>query len=79
MKPITLRPRLQLDDGDWKLIEDFCRRTKGNEDCSQGELTVTKLTNMLLQDVAYAIRRPGSWEGANMIQVLRSHGYGENL
>lgn len=30
---------------------------------------------MLMQDVAYAVRRPGSWEGANMIQVLMSHGY----
>jgi hypothetical protein len=75
----TFRPRLELDQQDWKLIEDFCKRTKGKVDCSRGELTVTKLANLLMQDVAYAIRRPGSWEGANMIQVLRSHGYGEEL
>jgi hypothetical protein len=30
---------------------------------------------MLLQDVALMMQRPGSWEGANMAQVMSSHGY----
>ena len=28
-----------------------------------------------MQDVALTISRPGSWEGANMRQVLTAHGY----
>lgn len=43
--------------------------------CSHGALDLEKLVRMLLQDVALAVHRPGSWEGANMRQVLASHGY----
>ena len=42
---------------------------------SHGKLTIEFFIVMLLEDVALAIRRPGSWEGANMIAVLTSHGY----
>jgi hypothetical protein len=42
---------------------------------SHGKLTVESLAEMLMEDVALAIRRPGSWEGANMSRVLESHGY----
>ena len=42
---------------------------------SHGELTLTRLTVMLLQDAALVVTRPGSWEGSNMAQVLHSHGY----
>jgi len=42
---------------------------------SHGELDVPKLVRMLLQDVAHAVHRPGSWEGANMRQLLAGHGY----
>jgi len=28
-----------------------------------------------MEDVALTISRPGSWEGANMQQVLAAHGY----
>lgn len=45
-------------------------------DCtSHGVLTLAGLAAMLLEDAALARRRPGSWEGANMLDVLRSHGY----
>lgn len=43
--------------------------------CSHGLLTIEQLAAMLLEDVALSVRRPGSWEGANMAQVLSSHGY----
>lgn len=33
------------------------------------------LVTMLLGDIALAQRRPGSWEGANMLTVLAAHGY----
>lgn len=42
---------------------------------SHGELTVAKLAAMLLEDAALARRRPGSWEGANMLDLLAAHGY----
>ena len=34
-----------------------------------------ELIDILKEDVVYALKRPGSWEGANMIDVLVSHGF----
>ncbi|MDQ7979153.1 hypothetical protein QYH69_18035 [Paraburkholderia sp. SARCC-3016] len=42
---------------------------------SHGELTPSKLLAMLAEDAGMVISRPGSWEGANLAQVLLSHGY----
>lgn len=42
---------------------------------SHGALTPTTLLAMLAEDAGLVISRPGSWEGANMVQVLSSHGY----
>lgn len=42
---------------------------------SHGPLTVAMLIAMLAEDVVLVVTRPGSWEGANMAQVLSSHGY----
>ena len=42
---------------------------------THGPLTVKTLLAMLAEDAALAITRPGSWEGANMVTVLESHGY----
>ena len=42
---------------------------------THGPLTVESLAEMLLQDVALAVRRPGCWEASNMSAVLASHGY----
>ena len=42
---------------------------------SHGLLTVKKLAAMLLEDAGMVISRPGSWEGANMADVLSGHGY----
>jgi hypothetical protein len=47
----------------------------GGEHNSHGTLTIKSLAEMLMQDVALAHRRPESWEGANMTDVLTSHGY----
>lgn len=49
--------------------------TQNTEDTSHDELTLEKLLDMLLEDVVLMYRRPGSWEGSNMAQVLRAHGY----
>jgi hypothetical protein len=42
---------------------------------THGPLTVPALVAMLAEDAAMVISRPGSWEGANMANVLSSHGY----
>lgn len=42
---------------------------------THGKLDVPRLLAMLAEDVAMTNTRPGSWEGANMQQVLDSHGY----
>jgi hypothetical protein len=33
------------------------------------------LLDTFKDDVVLAVERPGSWEGANMLQVLQSHGF----
>ena len=68
---------IEIDAEDAKLIKTFLAATKdvGIDASTHGPLDMKKLATMLLSDVALAVRRPGSWEGANMRQVLRSHGY----
>jgi hypothetical protein len=36
------------------------------------------LLETLKEDVILAVERPGSWEGANMLQVLQAHGFFNN-
>jgi hypothetical protein len=43
--------------------------------CTHGPLSVERLIVLLLEDVALAVRRPGSWEGAHMSELLAAHGY----
>ncbi|BBU33452.1 hypothetical protein BTHE68_71860 (plasmid) [Burkholderia sp. THE68] len=42
---------------------------------THGALDARALLAMLAEDAAMTHSRPGSWEGANMLQVLTSHGY----
>jgi len=42
---------------------------------THGRLDVPRLLRMLAEDAAMTNSRPGSWEGANLQQVLDSHGY----
>jgi hypothetical protein len=36
------------------------------------------LLDTLKEDVILAVERPGSWEGANMLQALSAHGFFNN-
>ncbi len=38
-------------------------------------LTAEELLETLKEDVVLAVERPGSWEGANMLEVLVCHGF----
>lgn len=69
---------VNLSNEDVELIGTFLQLhlRPGQEDLNtHGKLDMNMLATMLLEDVALAVRRPGSWEGANMGQVLTSHGY----
>jgi hypothetical protein len=54
-----------------------CNRAEEDREgaTTHGKLDVPKLLAMLAEDAAMTNTRPGSWEGANMQQVLDSHGY----
>lgn len=68
---------IEIHDEDAALIRELLELTQDIErhSCSHGPLTMKLLARMLLEDVALAVRRPGSWEGANMLRVLEAHGY----
>lgn len=70
-----MRLTIKLTAEDAALIDEFLEYTKASTFNSHGPLDRHLLAQLLLEDVALAMRRPGSWEGANMLQVLRSHGY----
>ena len=66
---------VEVSDDDVKLIQQLLDSFAEDEFNTHGKLDLPKLAGMLLADVGLAWRRPGSWEGANMHQVLSSHGY----
>jgi hypothetical protein len=70
-------PKFTVDvsEEDLKLIERGLLRMNQTDCNSHGALDLQRLAGMLMQDVALAVSRPGSWEGANMYQLLSSHGY----
>ena len=68
--------QIELGDHDALAIESLLETCSTDDRAtSHGELTIETLAAMLLEDCALAERRPGSWEGAGMIDVLRCHGY----
>ena len=70
-------PKFTVDvsEEDLKLIERGLLRMNHSDGNSHGPLDVQRLAAMLMQDVALAVRRPGSWEGDHMSQLLCAHGY----
>lgn len=58
-------------------VEAFIAATQDRTDLfsTHGPLDVATLLEMLLEDVGLMVSRPGSWEGANMANVMASHGY----
>ena len=66
---------VEISDADAKHIKRAIELANSSDANTHGTLDFETLARMLLEDVALAVRRPGSWEGANMAQVLASHGY----
>ena len=69
--------RIEIPDADAALIKEALLTAHSDEphSNSHGPLNLKLLARMLLEDVALAVQRPGSWEGANMLRVLECHGY----
>lgn len=70
-----MKIEIEISDKNAALIEEFMDENQSDEFNSHGPLDMIVLAEMLLEDVALTVSRPGSWEGSNMIQVLTSHGY----
>ena len=70
-----MKIEIEIPEESAALIEQFMDENQSIEANSHGPLDMIVLAEMLMEDVALAVRRPGSWEGSNMIQVLNSHGY----
>jgi len=70
-----MRIEIEISDENIALIEEFTVDNQSDEYSTHGPLDLTVLARMLMEDVALAVKRPGSWEGFNMIRVLESHGY----
>lgn len=70
-----MKIEIEIPDKQYALIEELMDENQSSEGNSHGPLDLFVLVEMLLEDVALTVSRPGSWEGANMRQVLTSHGY----
>jgi hypothetical protein len=70
-----MKIEIEISDQDAELIEEFLDENQSETGNTHGPLDMIILAEILMQDVALAVRRPGSWEGSNMSQVLYSHGY----
>jgi hypothetical protein len=66
---------IEISDADAMYISRLIDLVNLDDANTHGNLTFEMLGRVLFEDVALAMRRPGSWEGANMAQVLSSHGY----
>ncbi|CAA7619254.1 hypothetical protein [Magnetospirillum sp. UT-4] len=71
---------LQLDGTTAQLLDELAALcTEADQESgsftSHGPLTVESMLQMVIQDLAMVVSRPGSWEGANMARVFASHGY----
>ena len=64
-----MKIEIEIADDDAKTIQDFLDDIKG------GGLTVDKLAATLMEDVLFALRRPGSNKGWTMLKLLSFHGH----
>lgn len=76
MKKITITISESTFDSINSLVDQINININSEEGAnSHGKLTVKTAVEMIVEDLGLVESRPGSWEGANMAQVLSSHGY----
>lgn len=66
--------KIKLGAEQARLVNEFIEATRSDTNLN-GDLTIASLAEMLLDDVALVVRRPGCWEAAGMAGLLASHGY----
>jgi hypothetical protein len=66
---------VEISDDDAMYINRVIDMANMSNANTHGAMDTKKLVEMLLEDVAMTVRRPGCWEATNMAQVLSSHGY----
>lgn len=71
------RITIELPEDQAREIESWLKHTSDEPDVtsSHGRLDLNSFSRMLLEDAYWATKRPGSWEGDFMLQLLRGHGY----
>ena len=70
-----MKIEIKITHKDAALIQEFMDDNQTTKGGTHGPLTMTVLAAMLMRDVAMAMRRPLTWEGDHMSQVLIAHGY----
>ena len=74
-----MKIEIEISDEDGALLREALARAENPSETggfnSHGDLTLEGLGAMLLEDAVLAVRRPGSWEGAHMRNLIRAHGY----
>ena len=72
-----MKLEIEIDDDTAMYINRFLdeMQDKKSEASTHGVLDMAGLARMLLEDVALAVRRPGSWESEKIWSLLISHGY----
>lgn len=74
-KPKMRRITIQVTEDQYEEIKHFVGFLNQSKPENEPERTINQFIEMLAEDLYWASRRPGSWEGANMRTVLSSHGY----
>lgn len=70
-----MKLEIEIGDDDVLLINRFLEIANQSDHNTHGKLDFKLLAEMLMEDVGLVVRRPGSWEGTTMGQLLTSHGY----
>ena len=56
-------------------VNVFIARHQSQHQNTHGRLSMETLVRMLLEDVAFAVQNPSSWDGHLMALTLSNHGY----
>jgi hypothetical protein len=70
-----MKLELELPDDVAMRVNMLIARSCASDANTHGPLDLKTLARLLLEDVALAVHRPVSREGAKMTELLESHGY----
>lgn len=70
-----MKIEITLDSQVQAAVQRFLRAAGSTDESTHGPLTIAALAEMLIEDVALTMTRPGCWEASAMAALLRGHGY----